>query len=102
MEDAFVVYGSGPQVRVYCIFGDDAITGDGVNEDPLRDAPAEGDWRMSVPCLPEDLDWTQKKLKTLSNRVTARATGEAVHDEKTKEAKASPGLVINIEEFLKR
>jgi hypothetical protein len=29
-DDAFIVYGSGPQIRVYCIFGDDAITGDGV------------------------------------------------------------------------
>jgi len=101
-DGAFVVYGNGPQVRVYCIFGEDAVSGDGVNEDALRDDPADGDWRMSMPCLPEDLDWTQKKLKELSKRVTARATGEAVDYEKTKAAKASDGLVINIKEFLKR
>jgi len=101
-EDAFVVYGNGPQVRVYCVLGDDAITSDGVNEDSLRETPADNDWRLSMPCLPEDLDWTQKKLKSLSSRITARPTGETVDYEKPKAAKASGGLVVNLEEYLKK
>src|SRR6266478_8934938 len=72
-DDAFIVYGTGPQVRIYCIFGDDAVSGDGVNEDALQKSPMDGDWRMSIPCHSEDLDWTQKKLKTISKSVTARA-----------------------------
>lgn len=101
-EDAFVVFGNGPQVRVYCVFGDDAISGDGVNEDSLREAPADNDWRLSMPCLPDDVDWTQKKLKSLSSRVTARATGEGIDYEKQKAAKASGAMVVNIEEYLKK
>lgn len=26
-EDAMVVWGAGPRVRVYCLFGEDAVTG---------------------------------------------------------------------------
>src|SRR5688500_14014705 len=54
-DDAFIIYGSGPQIRVYCVFGDDAVSGDGVNEEPLKEAPTSGDWRMSIPCVKEDV-----------------------------------------------
>jgi hypothetical protein len=100
-DDAFIVYGTGPQIRVYCVFGDDAISGDGVNEDALRDDPTDGDWKISMPCLEEDLDWMQKKLKTLSSRVSARALGESVEYEKTKGAQRSSALILDLKEFLK-
>src|SRR6185437_4606753 len=77
-DDGFIIHGNGPQVRVYCVFGDEAVSGDGVNEDALQASPTEGDWQMSVPCLQEDLDWSQKKLKSDTKRVTARETGEGV------------------------
>jgi hypothetical protein len=100
-NDAIYVYGNGPQVRVYCLFGDDAVSGDAVNEDAFTEAPTQGDWRMSLPCPAEDLDWTQKKLKSLSSRVTSRAVGEDVEYEKTKTAQASTALVLDLKEFLK-
>lgn len=87
-DDAFVVYGGGSRVRVYCVFGDDAVTKDGVNEEPLTESATEGDWQMSMPVPPEDLDWSQKKLKTLSSRVTARAVGEDVPAQNAKEPDA--------------
>ena len=99
-EDGFVIYGTGPQIRVYCVFGDDAITGGGVNESALRDDPTDGDWRMSIPCLKEDLEWMQKKLESLSTRVTARAVGESVEYEKIKTQQSS-GLVVDLKEFFK-
>jgi len=100
-DDGFVIYGSGPQVRIYCIFGDDAITGDGVNEDSLVEAPTNGDWRMSMPCLAEDLDWTQRRLKSLSYRITARAVGESVEYEKSVSSRAPAEIILNRNEFLK-
>ena len=100
-NDGIYVYGSGPQVRVYCLFGDDAVSGDGVNEGELAESPTQGDWRMSLPCPAEDLDWTQKKLKTLSSRITARAVGEDVEYEKAKSTQASAILALNMNEFLK-
>jgi hypothetical protein len=71
-----VVYGHGPRLRIYCVFGDDAITGDDVNEDPLVTCPTNGDWSMSLPSTPEDLGWIQDELQRLSSRVTARGPDE--------------------------
>lgn len=101
-NDAVVVSGNGPHIRIYCVFGEDAISGDGVNEDVFQKYPTEGDWVMSIPCLPEDLKWVQKKLKACSDRVTARATGEKWT---LKESRASSSKDSNLEidagEFLK-
>jgi hypothetical protein len=77
-DDPLVVYGVGPRLRIYALYGDEAVEGDEVNESPLSFVPTEGDWHMSVPCLSDDLPWVQRILKAASNRVTARALGAAV------------------------
>ena len=101
-DDPFVVYGGGPRVRVYCAFGDDAVAEDGVNEDALAEPPTKGDWQLSMPVPPEDLDWSQKKLKALSSRVTARAVGDDVPDKDAKEQKReSAGAQVDREEFFR-
>jgi hypothetical protein len=98
-DDPIVVQGSGPLIRVYCVFGDDAITGEAVNEDPLTQSPTEGDWSMSIPCPPEDLKWSQSNLSAASTRITARAVGE---DERaSNQATNDSPLTVNREEFLK-
>lgn len=101
-DDAFVVYGGGPRVRVYCAFGDDAVTRDGVTEEGLAESPTKGDWRLSMPVPPEDLEWSQRKLKALSTRVTARAVGDDVPDKDAKEAKAeSASAEVDRKEFFR-
>ena len=67
-----VVTGSGPQVRVYCIYDEDAIDGTKVNENALSFVATDGDWKMSLPCREEDLDWVTASLKKKSSRITAR------------------------------
>lgn len=99
-DDAIVVHGNGPRIRVYCVFGDDAITGENVNEDAFHKSPTEGDWAMSIPCLPEDLAWSRNKLSSESSRVTARATGEDVPGKGSK-SESNAGAAINVEEFLR-
>jgi hypothetical protein len=100
-DDGFVVNGNGPQVRIYCLYGEDAVSDDGVNEDPFQEPPAAGDWRLSIPCLPEDLDWMQKKLKSISSRISARAVGEKVADEQSASVTRAANFTINSNEFLK-
>jgi len=100
-EDAFVVYGNGPQVRIYCVFGEDAVSDEGIDEDPFQQTPAAGDWQLSMPCLPEDLDWMKKKLKSISTRISARPVGETVEPKAAQATKASTDLTINLNEFLK-
>ena len=62
---AIVVWGAGPRVRIYCVFGEDAILGEGVDEDALTKSPTGGDWQMSLPCEPADVAWSKNKLATV-------------------------------------
>tara|TARA_E500000318_G_scaffold14854_4_gene14833 strand:- start:46755 stop:47228 length:474 start_codon:yes stop_codon:yes gene_type:complete len=94
-----VIWGAGPRVRVYCVFDDDAITGDRVNEAMLSRCPTDGDWSMSIPCLPEDIDWSKKKLASVSSRITARSRDDDVDGDDSSESTAS-GLSVNVEEFM--
>lgn len=93
-----VVHGGGPRVRIYCVFGDDALTGDGVDESSLVATPTEGDWAMSIPCLAEDLIWCRGELAAISSKVTARVVGDDVGDGG---ARSAAEISIDIEEFRK-
>src|SRR3546814_19545871 len=66
-----VVTCDGPRTRIYCLYDDDALDGADANEDLLGFDPLKGDWRLSLPCLSEDLAWVQGALKRHSSRVTA-------------------------------
>jgi len=100
-DAAIVVWGGGPRVRVYCIFDEDAITSDGVNEEVLAISPTQGDWKMSIPCPPEDLKWSNGKLTSVSTRISARSLEDDVEDDGSESASSARSLSINIEEFLK-
>ncbi len=100
-DAAIVVWGGGPRVRVYCLFDEDAITQDDVNEDALPRAPTEGDWRMSIPCLPEDVAWSKANLASGSSRISVRSMDEDVADEEAKAAEAPTSMNINLSEFMK-
>lgn len=76
-----VVYGVGPRLRVYCLYDDEAILGEGASEDPLAWCPTDGDWAMSLPCPPDDLSWVQEALADQSDRITARDHGERAPSE---------------------
>ena len=100
-DAAIVVWGAGPRVRVYCLFDEDAITGEDANEDALVKSATDGDWKMSIPCLPEDVAWSSKELASLSSRITARSMDEDVKDDESESAVATTALTINAAEFLK-
>ena len=101
-DAAIVVWGGGPRVRVYCLFDEDAITQDDVNEDALPKSPTEGDWKMSIPCLQEDVAWSKAKLASVTGRITARSMDEDVADaEETKATVAATSMSINLTEFMK-
>jgi cellulase/cellobiase CelA1 len=99
-EAPIVIWGGGPRVRVYCVFDEDAITQDGINEDALPKSPTEGDWRMSIPFLADDVAWSAASLAAASSRVSARSVDDDVADEEPLAASTMP-LSINLAEFLK-
>jgi hypothetical protein len=102
-SNAIVMHGGGLRVRLYCVYGDDAITREGLNEAAVASSATGDGWKLSLPCGPADLEWTQRKLKSLSERVTARAEGDELPDES--EARADAGaddeLTVNKAGFLK-
>jgi hypothetical protein len=99
-DSPVVVFGNGPRVRLYCLYDDDAMAGDDANENSLAFTAAEGDWRMSVPCLKEDLEWVQKQLKARSSRIVAREVGDDVEDSGTTGAQASAPVEVDVKAFL--
>lgn len=104
-NDAIVVHGGGPRVRVYCVFGDDAITRDGVNEDPLPRSSTGDGWRMSIPFPSEDVEWASKELAARSSRITARAVGTNIEVEKDDDSQSGQATSrfgsIDTEEFFR-
>jgi hypothetical protein len=96
-----VVYGSGPRVRIYCLYDDEACSGENASEVPLTFDATAGDWQMSLPCQADDLDWVQEALKKQSTRVTARDMTVAVETEQAVTDNAATQVVINREAFLR-
>ena len=95
-----VVTCDGPRTRIYCLYDDDAIDGADATEDPLGFDPLKGDWRLSLPCLAEDLAWVQGALKQHSNRVTARDLATAVSTDDSTDKGMEQSLVFDPEGFL--
>jgi hypothetical protein len=99
-DHAIVVTCDGPRTRIYCIFDDDAIEGSDANEDALGFDPLSGDWRVSLPCLSEDLSWVQGALKKHSGRITARGLGDDVEKTDGGDAAAAAVLVFDQKGFM--
>jgi len=98
-DAAIVVTCDGPRTRIYTLHDDDAIDGSDAKEDTLGYDPLKGDWKMSLPCPAEDLDWVNNSLKKHSSRITARDNAESSGSETTKAATGS-ALVLDTKGFL--
>lgn len=77
-EHAIVATCDGPRTRIYCLFDDDAVDGSDANEAALGYDALKGDWAVSLPCDPDELDWVQRALKKHTTRITARELGATV------------------------
>jgi hypothetical protein len=105
MNSPIVVYGCGPRVRIYCVYNEDAITGDAAHENKLAFDATDGDWHMSLPCPADDLDWVVGALAKRTKKITARDQAVGVEaDESSQAAKTArtDGTAgIDMEAFLK-
>lgn len=97
---AIIVACDGPLTRIYCLYDDESIDGGGANESSMGFNPLNGDWRVSLPCLTDDLDWVQAELKTHSERITVRDSSETVAVEKGNSETKPATLVIDPKGFL--
>jgi len=97
-----VMHGSGPQLRIYCIYGEDAITADDANENKLAFNPTKEDWAMSLPCPEDEMEWVQNALLQKTERITARDQEDKFEPDKD-ETKSSAGakVAVNKEAFFR-
>jgi hypothetical protein len=99
---AMVVRGKGPRVRLYCLYDDEAISGDDANESALAECPTDGDWTLSLPADADDVAWIRDALANKSTRVIVREKSEAVDDgEEPSKTSAASDAAINLEAFLR-
>jgi hypothetical protein len=103
-EAPIVVAGNGPRLRVYCIYGEDAVVGDDCDESSLTWNPTEGDWRLFLPCPEEDLEWVRNCLRPLSKRIIAYdVSKEALPEEAANATEARKATFsANVQEFMKK
>ena len=99
-DAAITVTCDGPRTRIYCLYDDDAIEGSDANEDALGFDPLKGDWRVSLPCLSDDLAWVQGALEKQSTRITARDLDAAVSSTDEAATTKSQTLVFDPNGFL--
>lgn len=104
MTAPIVTFGSGPRVRIYCLYDEEAISGEDANETPLAFDATSVNWHMSLPCPPADLAWVQAALATRSDLITARDQYAPVDDSETDEAvdsRATSEIVVDQERFFR-
>ncbi|WAC19016.1 hypothetical protein OVA24_17440 [Luteolibacter sp. SL250] len=99
-EAPIIVIGKGPRIRFYCLYGDEAVTGDDANEDALPVKPLEGSWEIHVPFPADELDWAQGALKKKSTKIKAydsKAGIEKSGSEVAVEAASIPSTSIDLD-----
>lgn len=95
-----IIYGNGPRVRVYCLYDEDAFSDETASESALSFVPTENDWRMSLPCLADDLSWVQGALAKITSRVTARDLSASIEEDEDTESQTANALSIDVGAFL--
>jgi hypothetical protein len=63
-ENPLVVAGTGPRLRVYCLYDENAIDGEDANEDALSWSPTEAGWKAYLPCPTADISWVSAALSS--------------------------------------
>jgi hypothetical protein len=97
-KNAITIIGSGPRLRVYCLYGDDAI-GDEANEASLSWKPFENNWEIYFPVESSDFDWVTMLLKEKNSRFKTYKAGETIDKIEEVENKSAPNftqLKINV------
>lgn len=99
MGSPIIITCDGPRTRIYCTYDDDAIDGSGANENSLGYDPLQGDWKISLPCTADDLDWVAAALKGKSERISARDESQGLAGAEDSSQDVNSSLVLDTEGF---
>jgi hypothetical protein len=70
-KNPLVVKSKGPRLRIYCLYGEDSIEGEDINEDALSWQPTADEWHAFLPCSQEEYRETAASLKAKSAKFSA-------------------------------
>lgn len=97
-----VVSGKGPRVRIYCLYDDEAVSGDDANEASLAQCPTDEEWVMSLPVDADDFSWVRDAISKKTKRVSVREKSEPFDDSKDNSGSGeSHEALISMEAFLR-
>lgn len=93
---AIMIEGVGPQLRIYCRYGMNAVE-EGGTVDALTWNPTAGDWTMHVPCDTENIDWVKASLSESSPRIKVFDVAEANRSEEEENDTAAKrsGIIVD-------
>lgn len=82
-DHPIVIRGSGPLLRIYCLYGDDAVLGQDVNEDSINWNPFKSDWKVYIPCPKDELSGLRAFLTKRSSSFEAYDSKEGLSLQKS-------------------
>jgi len=94
-KNAITIIGSGPRLRIYCLYGDDALA-DESNEASLTWNPFEEDWEIFFPVEESDIAWVTKSLREKNSRFKTYKCGDKIPDEEQEESGTSNFTQLSI------
>jgi len=94
-----VIAGVGPRLRIYCLYDEDAVTGEDADETTLSWSPTDGNWRMSLPAAREDLDWVQAELAKCCPRIVAYELEKGEPEVEAAGPEGRQPIAVNVEAF---
>ena len=96
-DDPLVVRGSGPLLRVYCLYDDEAVVGEDKKEDGLNWGPISGDWKIFLPCQDDMVATFQKIISKHSTRVELYSVDEGLDLSDRAANTESDNMTVDIE-----
>jgi hypothetical protein len=90
-QHPFVVKNRGPRLRVYCLYGEDAVSGEDKNEEALSWSPTAESWHAFLPCLPDELDEMAELLAGKSKKFSVYDIEKGMPDDEPAAEEATAG-----------
>jgi hypothetical protein len=92
-----VLKNRGPRLRIYCVYGEDATTSDGVNEDELSWSPTENEWHAFLPCSEEQEEEMAAYIKGKSAKFSIYNIETGVPDDETNDVNESAATTASVD-----
>lgn len=92
-----VVVSKGPRLRIYCLYGEDAISGEDSDEESLSWKPTNQDWHAFLPCTADELKEVKKALKSKSTKFSAYDIDVGLPEDAKEQMESTDSLKASID-----